>query len=53
MTVEVIRDALLWCFIINAGVLLFWEVMHSGIKLAFALMACPARRCAFPRPPGD
>ena len=24
MTVEVIRDALLWCFIINMGLLLWW-----------------------------
>lgn len=27
MTVEVVRDALLWCFVINAGLLLFWSLL--------------------------
>ena len=27
MTVEVVRDALLWCFVINAGILLLWSLM--------------------------
>jgi len=27
MTTETLRDMLLWCFIINAGFLLYWFVM--------------------------
>ena len=27
MTVDIVRDALLWCFIINMGLLLLWFVM--------------------------
>lgn len=27
MTVEIVRNALLWCFIINMGLLLWWFVM--------------------------
>lgn len=27
MTIEVVRDALLWCWVINVGMLLFWSLM--------------------------
>ena len=27
MTVDIVRNALLWCFIINMGLLLWWFVM--------------------------
>ena len=27
MTVEVVRDALLWCFVINVGILLLWSLL--------------------------
>ena len=27
MTVDIVRNALLWCFIINMGLLLWWSVM--------------------------
>jgi len=29
MTIELIRDALLWCFIINIGILLWWFLFFS------------------------
>lgn len=27
MTIDMVRDALLWCFVINMGLLLWWFVM--------------------------
>ena len=29
MTIEIVRDALLWCFIINMGLLLWWFVLFT------------------------
>ena len=29
MTIELVRDALLWCFIINIGILLWWFLFFS------------------------
>ncbi len=29
MTIDLIRDALLWCFIINIGILLWWFLFFS------------------------
>ncbi len=29
MTIDLVRDALLWCFIINMGILLWWFLFFS------------------------
>ncbi len=29
MTIDLVRDALLWCFIINIGILLWWFLFFS------------------------
>ncbi|MBT6231341.1 MAG: hypothetical protein HOI47_32265 [Candidatus Scalindua sp.] len=29
MTIDMVRDALLWCFIINIGILLWWFLFFS------------------------
>ena len=29
MTIELVRDALLWCFIINIGILLYWFLFFT------------------------
>ncbi len=29
MTIDMVRDALLWCFVINMGLLLWWFVMFT------------------------
>jgi hypothetical protein len=29
MTIDLVRDALLWCFIINIGILLYWFLFFS------------------------
>ncbi|RKZ76707.1 MAG: hypothetical protein DRR19_28465 [Candidatus Parabeggiatoa sp. nov. 1] len=29
MTVDIVRDALLWCFIINMGLLLWWVMFFT------------------------
>ncbi len=29
MTIDLVRDVLLWCFIINAGILLWWFLLFS------------------------